>query len=151
MGGGRDCFTGSEVASSRPFSGPSLCSTLQGTMVQISPNNPDIMMPTSDYLVLMEKGTNGTKEIRLLMKHFFSRETLANSSLTGEGLYPNKLDENIISAIRGESVLWHKRNRWRRGNSNLFIRLISLGCQLILSQSHFVLFISVIEKLFTND
>lgn len=70
-------------------------------MVQISPNNPDIMMPTSDYLVLMEKGTNGTKEIRLLMKHFFTRETLANSSLTGEGLYPNKLDENVISAIRG--------------------------------------------------
>lgn len=40
--------------------------------------------------------------IRLLMKHFFNQQVLADSSLSGEGIYKNRLTPEIIEAIKGE-------------------------------------------------
>ena len=45
---------------------------------------------------------SATRLIRLLMKHFFSQDTLARSSLSGEGIYKDRLQPDVIEAIKRE-------------------------------------------------
>ncbi|VDM31130.1 unnamed protein product [Hydatigera taeniaeformis] len=61
------------------------------------------MLPKEVYQSLIIKSSgSATRLIRLLMKSFFSQEELAASSLSGEGIYKQRLQPEITEAIKGK-------------------------------------------------
>ncbi|EUB59879.1 hypothetical protein EGR_05205 [Echinococcus granulosus] len=74
---------------------------LQGHII-LSELHPSVMLPKEVYQSLIIKSSgSATRLIRLLMKSFFSQEELAASSLSGEGIYKQRLQPEITEAIKG--------------------------------------------------
>ncbi|KAM3173847.1 hypothetical protein ACTXT7_011761 [Hymenolepis weldensis] len=80
----------------------------------LSPQQSEVRLPKEVYQSLIIKSSgSATRLIRLLMKHFFSQEELAASSLSGEGIYKRRLKPDVTEAIKfngsesnAEVILW---------------------------------------------
>ncbi|KAL5970899.1 hypothetical protein TSMEX_001375 [Taenia solium] len=82
------------------------CVILQGHII-LSEVHPSVMLPKEVYQSLIIKSSgSATRLIRLLMKSFFSQEELAASSLSGEGIYKQRLQPEITEAIKGNWILF---------------------------------------------
>ncbi|VDD79638.1 unnamed protein product [Mesocestoides corti] len=68
----------------------------------LSEHHPSVTLPKEVYQSLIIKSSgSATRLIRLLMKSFFTQEELAASSLSGEGIYKQRLQPEITEAIKG--------------------------------------------------
>ncbi|VDO04609.1 unnamed protein product [Rodentolepis nana] len=71
--------------------------------IVLNPQQPEVRLPKEVYQSLIIKSSgSATRLIRLLMKHFFSQDELAASSLSGEGIYKRRLKPDITEAIKLE-------------------------------------------------
>ncbi|KAM7536177.1 hypothetical protein Aperf_G00000089995 [Anoplocephala perfoliata] len=99
---------------------------LTATPVMLPPNgqvilsdlHPTVMLPKEVYQSLIIKSSgSATRLIRLLMKSFFSQEELAASSLSGEGIYKQRLQPEVTEAIK--AYIKKRHPHLKNGSINL--------------------------------
>ncbi|VDO53323.1 unnamed protein product, partial [Schistosoma margrebowiei] len=71
------------------------------SQILLSEAHPNVKLSKDIFYSLIVKSSgSATRLIRLLMKSFFTQDELAASSLSGEGIYKQRLEPSVTEAIK---------------------------------------------------
>lgn len=86
--------------------------------IVLSELHPTVSLPKDVYYSLILKSSaSATRLIRLLMKSFFTQDELAASSLSGEGIYKQRLQPTVTEAIK--TFIRKRHPQLKTGSINL--------------------------------
>ncbi|VDP64288.1 unnamed protein product [Schistosoma curassoni] len=73
------------------------------SQILLSEAHPNVKLSKDIFYSLIVKSSgSATRLIRLLMKSFFTQDELAASSLSGEGIYKQRLEPSVTEAIKSK-------------------------------------------------